>query len=676
MEGVIEYAISYNQTDGILRDLLETFEQNHQTDWVFFWRCLAGLDLMPDILQDKLIEIANTVDAAVVGANPAVQEHIANYNTLLSEGNKVVVVAHSQGNLFANIAYLGIDPEYLDGFGIVSVGNPDSYVAGDGPHTTLNEDIIIRMVPFSLPANVNNFFGINWHDWSGHKFADSYMAPGRTAEAKILDDTIETINKLNAPPYTPVTIAIKLYGQLYNPNGSSKYKTGDPLYLLWDAECDEPLPVKKAAGGSWAYPLSREEYEGAFFSDFKAILGQSSYVGSVPSLLYSRPVKTNMRKGIPNYAIPDSADSLAWDQNWNYEPLIRHTVYYGNTEAERVKALSELEQYIYSHRGGTHSYSYDEDAGSAVNNAGITDTWIEHQTSTVSGYNNLETFWYFGECCYINGYLLSPGDVQNQTSGSQSLSFNAPVGGVPKDFYVGSRINTLPPPASIDSIILSARNNSGAEDFVIGAEIDYSGSMTYSSSFISDVLSKKTINTMSADTSASGNGIVTGLSGNPVNISHNYSEHASGLVSDGKSDTWFWYPSYSGTGNVVYVRTEVDVSSAYDLSDQLQSMIAIETMQRGEAETYLIPPKSPASTDRGFHISVGAPVYGNLSTTYSVLSISAIVPDAKTQNPWELPDNEQLQNVINGAIDIFLTRNPTGGENYWKVQSQIQKVVW
>lgn len=198
-EGTITYATAHNPSDGKLSDLMETFEQNLQTDWSQFWRYLAGLDPMPDFFQNKLKEIANTVDESILKGNPAVQDHIEKYNKFLSEGNKVVVVAHSQGNLFANIAYLGIDSQYIDGFGIVSVGNPDNYVAGGGPYTTIDEDIIIQSVPRSLPANLDNFFGINLRDLTGHMFAASYLTIGHQAETKILDDTINTINGLNFP---------------------------------------------------------------------------------------------------------------------------------------------------------------------------------------------------------------------------------------------------------------------------------------------------------------------------------------------------------------------------------------------------------------------------------------------------------------------------------------------
>ncbi|BBO18639.1 conserved hypothetical protein [Candidatus Brocadia pituitae] len=198
LDRTITYELAYNPSNGYLADLLETFEQDIQTNYSLFWNYLADWDTMPDFLQDRIIAIAKEVDAAVVSANPSVQEHIALYNAYLREGKIVVLVAHSQGNLYGNIAYLGIDQQYVDGFGMVSVANPDSSVAGRGPYTTIDEDLIINSILSALPPNLDNFFGpLNWGDiWGGHNFIKSYMAPGHKAEAKILNDVVAMVNQL------------------------------------------------------------------------------------------------------------------------------------------------------------------------------------------------------------------------------------------------------------------------------------------------------------------------------------------------------------------------------------------------------------------------------------------------------------------------------------------------
>jgi hypothetical protein len=279
---LITYATAHDPSDGKLLDLVETFEQNLQTDWSQFWRYLAGLDPMPDFLQNKLKEIANTVDESILQANPAVQGHVEKYNKFLSEGNKVVVVAHSQGNLFANIAYLGIDSLYIDGFGIVSVGNPDDYVAGSGPYTTLDEDIIIGSVPGSLSANLDNFFGINLQDLTGHMFAKSYMAIGHQAETKILNDIVNKINGLNFPTTSlgnGIITATLTWGSnpdldlhVFEPNGSHVYyadRYGTSGYLDHDdvdgygpehyyVSCDTIEPGTYRFGVNYYYGYSAE----------------------------------------------------------------------------------------------------------------------------------------------------------------------------------------------------------------------------------------------------------------------------------------------------------------------------------------------------------------------------------------------------------------------------------
>lgn len=246
LEDKIKYGLAYNPSDGKIADLMEAYLQKTQSGTSQFWRFLANLVSPPDYFRSNLIEITQIlVDHKVLNDNPAVQEHIKKYNTLLGEGDKVVIVAHSQGNLFANLAYLGIKPEHKVGFGIVSIANPDSEIADGGPYTTIEEDWVIKAVPLSLPANTDNFFGyVHWNDTSGHYFIDSYMKHKYAAEIQILNDIQNRINTLHFPTTTlskGLLTATLTWGynrdldlHVYEPDGTHVYyrnKTGTSGYI-------------------------------------------------------------------------------------------------------------------------------------------------------------------------------------------------------------------------------------------------------------------------------------------------------------------------------------------------------------------------------------------------------------------------------------------------------------
>jgi hypothetical protein len=94
---------------------------------------------------------------------PDVNTHVNDYNNEIKNGNAVVVVAHSQGNLYANQEYPLIQPapstSNPKNFSIVSVATPANSVAGQMCpqclYVTLVNDVITN-VPGSLQPNVDN----------------------------------------------------------------------------------------------------------------------------------------------------------------------------------------------------------------------------------------------------------------------------------------------------------------------------------------------------------------------------------------------------------------------------------------------------------------------------------------------------------------------------------------
>jgi hypothetical protein len=166
-----------------------------------FFRFLANYSLAPSTF---LTGTANLIDSGAVIAQPDLQLQIQGYTDALNSSGNVIVVAHSQGNLYANAAYaaLFLNPNPLNGrsadFEILSVASPATFVAGgetspiSHEHVTLFGDAINSVVG-SLPANFANVTPINCSASASvlepglavdcHDFAKSYLPGNSTGSA-------------------------------------------------------------------------------------------------------------------------------------------------------------------------------------------------------------------------------------------------------------------------------------------------------------------------------------------------------------------------------------------------------------------------------------------------------------------------------------------------------------
>lgn len=152
--------LRYNETSGLLRDLYESSVQAAQEPGPF-WRYISGArvfgDPFQDMLAERLLAIASTpvyISAITHAADsPLVSHAEARYSQLSAHGVKVVVVAHSQGNFFANEIYRRLDSSAQQDVRIVSVAPPTEMVEGGGPHTRLIGDVL-EVLGNSLDSNL------------------------------------------------------------------------------------------------------------------------------------------------------------------------------------------------------------------------------------------------------------------------------------------------------------------------------------------------------------------------------------------------------------------------------------------------------------------------------------------------------------------------------------------
>jgi hypothetical protein len=229
----IKYVLFYNQTackknaEGIdvscLEDFAETFAQrNTELDgvlankWEVFWEVLAGRHQVTDSLTNTLIsrlggagtaffDLISDAFNAILGritssftstltllsSPPTVANNAAHLEKLkpyAAQGSGMVLVAHSQGNLFVNVAYDGIKASHPNVKAEVVHVAPASITMrpamnGVNDYGLADIDLIINALRLTGGAPANNIFSVapSKNDKTGHGFVDTYMDKTRAA---------------------------------------------------------------------------------------------------------------------------------------------------------------------------------------------------------------------------------------------------------------------------------------------------------------------------------------------------------------------------------------------------------------------------------------------------------------------------------------------------------------
>jgi hypothetical protein len=230
------FELSYNHDEG-LYSLFEVYRQREGESATAFWRWVANLEIVPDWFRDAASNILFLYNRTEALIDADLRRHVQRYHNVLLEGNRVLVVSHSQGNLYANAAHgnlSGTAGVPMEAFGIVSVASPSSYVAGGGLYFTRNDDLVINTVrlsyPDTLPGNISN---ANFDpDWKHHGFIESYLG-GNVSGPSIVLAALARAEGLAWPQPQmgsgPITVTLTWGAQpdvdlhVYEPNGFHVY---------------------------------------------------------------------------------------------------------------------------------------------------------------------------------------------------------------------------------------------------------------------------------------------------------------------------------------------------------------------------------------------------------------------------------------------------------------------
>lgn len=187
------------------------------TSWGFIeqaWRALGGvqntlsaadLDSVKQVARDTVATtVLNGLDAA---ASNTLEFSTVNLMALASMGQKMVIVAHSQGNMFAKELYartqMAVPNQYnVNGyeiarqFQVVNVGTPAT-TSDTGKYVTAVQDIVIDLLArllstlalTSQPAlpNFNSGLATYAYDPLGHDFLNVYLNDQLGLEGRVMD---------------------------------------------------------------------------------------------------------------------------------------------------------------------------------------------------------------------------------------------------------------------------------------------------------------------------------------------------------------------------------------------------------------------------------------------------------------------------------------------------------
>ncbi|MDD2790075.1 MAG: hypothetical protein PHU40_05345 [Sulfurimonas sp.] len=219
-EGVTyNFKYAHNETYGNIDDLLETFWQLHESGQVgdFYFGFVARVLDAANVLSYEEESFRDRM--AVIAANYDVntQKMLEKYKTQsFSQKHNVLLVAHSQGNLFGNKMYELLDDQEKQKFRMVSVATPANHISGGEDYITLDLDLIIKAIPGSLPSNASGF---------GHTFVESYLNESNTGSRTMIN--------------TGITKAVEILDQ----NMCATYKYFRLIGFICSSRIDQELVV-------------------------------------------------------------------------------------------------------------------------------------------------------------------------------------------------------------------------------------------------------------------------------------------------------------------------------------------------------------------------------------------------------------------------------------------------
>ena len=223
-----EFSDAYNYSQGALTDITQVLQQKMEeegadgiTGYQIYELISSGLDndairatlavyltpnalaLFTDSLLEELGESMTQASIDAIADRLTVNsEHVGLYEADLLAGKRVIIMPHSQGNLFTNSAVASVkarQPERADCIDYFGVANPAANTVDGAQYVTADDDRVIdglRLIENVLPSNLDNdpstllgFLGGDFRSISNHLIIEDYFDT-RLASREVIDTNL------------------------------------------------------------------------------------------------------------------------------------------------------------------------------------------------------------------------------------------------------------------------------------------------------------------------------------------------------------------------------------------------------------------------------------------------------------------------------------------------------
>lgn len=215
----ITYDLAYNYTAGLFEDIIQSADQylTQYTSKVMLWFYQEGD--VPKWFNDAVQKLPQVIDQVIA---PELSAHVAKYREAILQGQKVLVVPHSQGNFYVNEAKKILETAQpsvpMTSFGIFGVATPANNVGGaNAPYLTNHRDFI-RHIPEALKDNwklhrtEDNSLADDLGEIKAHYFLDTYLSEDFDIRPALVDRIRQKLGTLQDPPEIvgsgPITVTM------------------------------------------------------------------------------------------------------------------------------------------------------------------------------------------------------------------------------------------------------------------------------------------------------------------------------------------------------------------------------------------------------------------------------------------------------------------------------------